>query len=169
MENEISLENARYTLFYRKYIYTYEGIDIETASALSFILNHKRSTGTFETFEAGYFLPLFPFRFPSRSKSKMPLAVRKRREGGGGGKKEQAVPIFFSFYPRVTGMPDRVKLFLATAAEYPGLISHPGYFFFFFPPEKKRTFRACAKQLVHCSRIIIRKIKSGIGFLAMII
>lgn len=84
MENEISLENTRYTLFYRKYIYTYEGIDIETASALSFILNHKRSTGTFETFEAGYFLPLFPFRFPSRSKSKMPLAVRKRREGGGG-------------------------------------------------------------------------------------
>lgn len=90
MENEISLENARYTLFYRKYIYTYEGIDIETASALSFILNHKRSTGTFETFEAGYFLPLFPFRFPSRSKSKMPLAVRKRREGGGGGEKEGA-------------------------------------------------------------------------------
>lgn len=66
-------------------------------------------------------------------------------------------------------MPDRVKLFLATAAEYPGLISHPGYFFFFFLPEKKRTFRACAKQLAHCSRIIIRKIKSGIGFLAMII
>lgn len=140
MENEISLENARYTLFYRKYIYTYEGIDIETASALSFILNHKRSTGTFETFEAGYFLPLFPFRFPSRSKSKMPLAVRKRREGGGGGKKEQAVPIFFSFYPRVTGMPDRVKLFLATAAEYPGLISHPGYFFFFFSSRKEAYF-----------------------------
>lgn len=169
MENEISLENARYTLFYRKYIYTYEGIDIETASALSFILNHKRSTGTFETFEAGYFLPLFPFRFPSRSKSKMPLAVRKRREGGGGRKKEQAVPIFFLLLSSCDRHAGSRKIIPRNRRRISRINFSSWLSFFFFPPEKKRTFRACAKQLVHCSRIIIRKIKSGIGFLAMII
>lgn len=140
MENEISLENARYTLFYRKYIYTYEGIDIETASALSFILNHKRSTGTFETFEAGYFLPLFPFRFPSRSKSKMPLAVRKRREGGGGGKKEQAVPIFFLLLSSCDRHAGSRKIIPRNRRRISRINFSSRLFFFFFSSRKEAYF-----------------------------